>query len=170
MESQIHIYSIHEKQRLWFLYAGNTLREYGCISKVGLSTTLIPRKIFNLVENEKQFEYPLNGLIVLFECGDDTVPEKETTLNQVVKASFKHMVMLFLSWIYKSVCCVFKKLRRRLFCYKYQQTIYISFLDISYMEVKMVQKICSLYLNKINIKKKRQKAKDCFEIQATKMK
>lgn len=69
------------------MYTGNTLREYGCIPKVGLSKTLIPREMFNFVENEKQFVNSLNGLIVLFECGDDTVPEKETTLNQIVKAS-----------------------------------------------------------------------------------
>ena len=105
----------------------------GCAPRVGLSTTPIPREVFESVEDEQQFENALTAITASSEP-DDAVHAEETS-NQTVK-----------------VCVVCSQIYRdNLLCWKCEQPIHVSCSEAWYSEDKILQKVCRLCLNERNI-------------------
>lgn len=130
--------------------------------------------MLNLLKDKQQFGNALNGLTTSFERGDGT--DRKTSLNETEKIPFDcYNITISIddtpSNDTAKLCVVCsKKCENALFCCKCEQPIHVSCLEVYYTENKMIQKVCRLCLNRINIEKERQGAKECLETQATKMK
>ncbi|GFT85710.1 hypothetical protein NPIL_456831 [Nephila pilipes] len=114
------------------------------------------------------FENALTALNACSEGKDDAVIAKEASLNETVEVpneSYEDTPPPNNTVKLCVVCC-----EDSLFCCKYEQLTPISCSEIYFTEYQIEQKVCSLYMNKINIEKERQGVKECLEIQAMKMK
>ncbi|GFW95855.1 hypothetical protein TNCV_1625151 [Trichonephila clavipes] len=56
---------------------------FGCPPRIGLSTTPIPREVFDPVEDKQQFENPLTAVTACSLRKDEAIFAKETSSNEI---------------------------------------------------------------------------------------
>lgn len=89
---------------------------FGCAPRVGLSTTPIPREVFESVGDEQQFENTLTAATASSKLDDDAVFVEETSPNQTIK-----------------VCVVCSEnCKDNIFCWKCEQAIHVSCSEVWY--------------------------------------